>query len=349
MFLFQSVTVLNSTVRTIDTNGYDSLRSLILVSSGLTKITLEGLRSLELLDLSYNDIETVPEALGSCSQLRSIRLSHNKLKQLPREIGKLQKLSVLEVSNNNLRVLTSRIVLCKQLKVIQVDHNDLQSLPVDIGLLTHLEELVVSTNKLGQLPLSISSLEKLQIIEFHSNPLTNIPRDFPERTTEVREYLRSLQDDPVANKVVKLVLVGQEGVGKTTLLTALRRTLWFLPKTPTTYKTEGIEVKDIQLEDLTFKCFDCGGDVDFNESHRFFITPGSLVLACFNLSEYTQATVERGSFLLGRLQLWLQYIFSKVPSARVIIVGSHADSSTLKRQVSTLKIFVTRVDIRIHY
>ena len=50
--------------------------------------------------------------------------------------------------------------------------------------------------------------------------------------------------------------------------------------------------------------------------------------------------MERGSFLLGRLQLWLQYVFSKVPGARVIIVGTHADSSTLKKQVSQLAVQV---------
>ena len=82
-------------------------------------------------------------------------------------------------------------------------------------------------------------------------------------------------------------------------------------------KTEGIDIKDIQLDDLTLRCFDCGGDVDFNETHNFFITQGALYLACFNLSEYTLSTVERSSFLLGRLQLWLQYIFSKVPNAQV--------------------------------
>lgn len=42
------------------------------------------------------------------------------------------------------------------------------------------------------------------------------------------------------------------------------------------------------------------------------MSPGAIYLACFNISEYCLSTVERNSFLLGRLQLWLQYICSRV-------------------------------------
>jgi hypothetical protein len=46
------------------------------------------------------------------------------------------------------------------------------------------------------------------------------------------------------------------------------------------------------------------------------MTRGAIYLVCFNLAEYCMATVERDSFLLGRLQLWLQYIFTKVNTDR---------------------------------
>jgi len=73
-----------------------------------------------------------------------------------------------------------------------------------------------------------------------------------------------------------------------------------------------VDVRDMPLSGVTLRCFDCGGDVDVTETHSLFISRGALYLACFNLSEYCLATVERSSFLFGRLQLWLQYIHSKV-------------------------------------
>ena len=316
----------------METEGYMQLRSLILVSCELARLTLEGLSNLELLDVRYNALDALPADIKDCKHLKTLRLSHNKIKRISHDIGELKNLTSFDACHNGLRSLSSGVVKCTELRLLQLNHNELQTLPVDIGLCAKMEDLLVQNNKLSTLPLSISALRNLKRIKFGYNPLTNIPVDFPERAAEVREYLTALRDDPTSNKTVKLVLVGQEGVGKTTLLRAIKRTMWLLPHSPNTQKTEGVEVKDIVVDDLTFRTFDCGGDVDFNETHTFFITQGALYLACFNLSEYTQATVERSSFLLGRLQLWLQYIFSKVPGARVIIVGTHADSHTLGRK-----------------
>jgi Leucine-rich repeat (LRR) protein len=106
----------------------------------------------------------------------------------------------------------------------------LVELPVDIGLLVCLEELRAANNRLSLLPVSISALTRLRRITFRGNPLQNIPPDFPERAQDVRQYLQSLQEDPVPNRTVKLVVVGQEGVGKTTLLKAIKRTSWILPQ-----------------------------------------------------------------------------------------------------------------------
>jgi len=71
-------------------------------------------------------------------------------------------------------------------------------------------------------------------------------------------------------------------------------------------------VRDVELNGVTLRCFDCSGDVDVTDAQDVFISRGALFVACFNLSEYCLATVQRHSFLFGRLQLWLQYIFCKV-------------------------------------
>lgn len=329
----QSLTLLNSSVRVMEPKGYEQLRCLILVSCKITRLTLEGLKSLELLDVRFNRLQELHPTISECKSLKTLRISHNFIRRLPREVSELRKLVVLEAASNGMRRVSSGVAHCANLRCLQLNNNDLLQIPVDIGLLLNLEELLLQNNKLAQLPLSIANIKHLKQIRFHNNPLLNIPKDFPERAAEVRDYLQALQDDPVPNNVIKLVLVGQEGVGKSTLLKAIRRATWVLPHTPNVTKTEGIEVKDIQVNDLTFRCFDCGGDVDFNETHNFFITQGALYLACFNLSEYTKATLERNSFLLGRLELWLQYIYSRVPNARVIIVGTHADHESLKRKL----------------
>ena len=213
-----SITILNTTLRVMEAASYHSMRSLILVSCGLVKLTLSELPSLELIDVRYNKLETLPSTIKQCPKLRTLRCAHNALRKLPLELGFLRHLVAIDASFNSLKRLPASIVKCTSLRSLQVENNWLLELPVDIGLLASLEELKVDTNKLSQLPLSIAVLARLDEISFHSNPLLNIPVDFPERASEVREYLGSLQQDPVPNKTVKLVIVGQEGVGKTSLL-----------------------------------------------------------------------------------------------------------------------------------
>ena len=194
------------------------MRSLILVSCGMVKLELSELPNLELIDVRYNKLDTLPSTIKECPKLRTLRCAHNSLRKLPVEIGFLRKLVAIDASHNSLKRLPSSVVKCTALQSLHVDNNWLIELPFDIGLLTSLDDLKVDNNKLSQLPLSIAALARLTGISFHSNPLLNIPVDFAGRAAEVREYLGSLQQDPVPNKTVKLVIVGQEGVGKTSLL-----------------------------------------------------------------------------------------------------------------------------------
>ena len=112
----------------------------------------------------------------------------------------------------------------------QCNDNSLIELPVDLGLLKNLEHLKLDNNRISVLPVSLSSMTKLQTISFSANPLVNIPADFPARAGDVRQYLGSLQEDPVKISTVKLVVVGQESVGKTSLLKAIKRSSWILPQ-----------------------------------------------------------------------------------------------------------------------
>ena len=213
-----SITVLNTSLRVMEAAGYQSMRSLILVSCGMVKLELSELPNLELIDVRYNKLETLPSTIKECPKLRTLRCAHNSLRKLPVEIGFLRKLVAIDASHNSLKRLPASLVKCTALQSLHVDNNWLIELPFDIGLLTSLDDLKVDNNKLSQLPLSIAALARLNGISFHSNPLLNIPVDFAGRAAEVREYLGSLKQDPVPNKTVKLVIVGQEGVGKTSLL-----------------------------------------------------------------------------------------------------------------------------------
>jgi len=119
--------------------------------------------------------------------------------------------------------------MCRRRVCVQCNDNVLVELPVDIGLLSSLDDLRLDNNRLSQLPVSVAALRRLRRITFANNPLVNIPDDFPQRAADVRQYLGSLHEDPVINCTVKLVVVGQERAGKTSLMNAIKSTGWRLP------------------------------------------------------------------------------------------------------------------------
>mmetsp|Transcript_4492 Transcript_4492/g.11608 ORF Transcript_4492/g.11608 Transcript_4492/m.11608 type:complete len:459 (-) Transcript_4492:58-1434(-) len=58
--------------------------------------------SLTALDLSSNQLEALPEAVGALVALRTLSVAHNALTELPRALGRLRTLSALDVSHNRL-------------------------------------------------------------------------------------------------------------------------------------------------------------------------------------------------------------------------------------------------------
>lgn len=59
---------------------------------------------LESLDLSNNDIASIPEEIGNLKQLSELKMDFNSIVSLPSSIGSLAKLKVLSLKNNQISV-----------------------------------------------------------------------------------------------------------------------------------------------------------------------------------------------------------------------------------------------------
>jgi len=58
------------------------------------------LASLGELELSYNDLTTIPSEIGNLASLGELDLSYNELTSIPSEIGKLTSLEYLDLGSN---------------------------------------------------------------------------------------------------------------------------------------------------------------------------------------------------------------------------------------------------------
>lgn len=130
---------------------------------------------LTMLDISNNRLEQLENAeLYKLASLQGLRLSNNKLTQLPSYFGQYRALRSLNLSSNSLSEFPDFLCDVRTLVDLDISFNSISSLP-KIGQLTCLERLWATNNKLsGSFPLSLSNLVNLREIDVRFNALDSI-------------------------------------------------------------------------------------------------------------------------------------------------------------------------------
>ena len=118
--------------------------------------------SLTTLDLSYNQLTSLPDSIGMLTSLTILYLSNNQLTSLSESIRKLTSLTTLDLSYNQLTSLADSIEMLTSLTDLDLSNNQLTSLPESIGMLTSLTNLYLYNNQLryiNNLPKSIKYID----------------------------------------------------------------------------------------------------------------------------------------------------------------------------------------------
>ena len=160
-----------------------------------------GLKSLEKLEINYNELESLPpDIFSGLSALEVLGMGSNPLESLPPDI--FSGLS--------------------SLKVLGMGGIRLTSLPVHIfSGLSSLKRLHLSTNRLTSLPPDIfSGLSALEVLYMDSNPLESLPPDIFSGLSSLRELY--LQDHRLTS-LPEGLFVGLSSLRKLKLDGNLRR------------------------------------------------------------------------------------------------------------------------------
>lgn len=128
------------------------------------------------------DLKIFPQAILSLADtLEVLDLSDNQLSSLPDELAQLHKLKIIFVSNNNFTELPSVLGQCENLEMIGFKSNQINHVPED-ALPVQLRWLILTDNKITSLPESLGERPRLQKLALAGNRLTHLPSSFANLT-----------------------------------------------------------------------------------------------------------------------------------------------------------------------
>lgn len=298
------------------------LRWLDLGNNQLTELPsqLGKLTQLAVLYLYDNQLMELPPELGELTQLVDISLFGNQLNKLPQTIEKLINLQVLSLGSNQFTEFPPLLLKLSNLRELDLYENQITVLPSELGMLPNLTKLILFGNRLKELPPELGKLPKLVEIDVDGNPLMSPPREIVKQGKEaVLAYLRGQLEAMRRQWMSKVLVVGEGGVGKTSLLRSLKRKE-FKEGFETTH---GVQIETIKLNHpeernviMTLNSWDFGGQTIYHATHQFFLTDHSLFILTWNA---------RHGYEQGKLYYWLDTIQARAPGSPVLIVATWID------------------------
>ena len=249
----------------------------------LTEIPIQvfEIEHLEWLNLNNNNLNNLPESISHLSNLNWLDLRNNHLKTIPKSISCLSNLVGLYLSNNELIILPESISDLYNLKGLDLGNNQLQTLPKSISNLTKLNNLDLRSNQFRNLPKYIIEIPNLAYIDLRNNPIEKVPLEVIYKGIEgIREYFRQLeQEGKDYIYEAKLIILGEAGAGKTTLVKKILNHNYQLQQEE--QSTQGIDVIKWNFllnsgQEFKVNIWDFGGQEIYHATHQFFLTRRSL-------------------------------------------------------------------------
>ncbi|WP_421306449.1 leucine-rich repeat-containing protein kinase family protein [Aeromonas veronii] len=147
------------------------------LSENLTEFPSEILslkETLEVLDLTGNQLSTLPDELAGFGKLRIIFCSENRFTELPEVLGRCPALTMVGFKANQI-VTVSAKALPAGLRWLILTDNAIEQLPDELGQCEALQKLMLAGNRLPELPTSLANCRKLELLRIAANRIECFP------------------------------------------------------------------------------------------------------------------------------------------------------------------------------
>lgn len=153
----------------------DTLEILDLSNNQLRAIPAQiaELKKLKIIFASNNLFDTLPESLGQCANLEMVGFKANKIKEVPAQ-SLPPKLRWLILTDNQITRLPDTLGERPNMQKLALAGNQLEELPATLCQLHNLELLRISANRLRAFPDQLLALPKLAWLAFGGNPFSQV-------------------------------------------------------------------------------------------------------------------------------------------------------------------------------
>ncbi|MFQ2048171.1 leucine-rich repeat-containing protein kinase family protein [Aeromonas veronii] len=147
------------------------------LSENLTEFPSEILslkETLEVLDLTGNQLSTLPDELAGFGKLRIIFCSENRFTELPEVLGRCPALTMVGFKANRIATVSAR-ALPAGLRWLILTDNAIEQLPDELGQCDALQKLMLAGNRLRELPASLANCRNLELLRIAANRIERFP------------------------------------------------------------------------------------------------------------------------------------------------------------------------------
>ncbi|WP_298894573.1 COR domain-containing protein [uncultured Psychroserpens sp.] len=243
-------------------NSYRSKRSFISNWSITDIKPLSNLRKLSILNISNNEINAV-SPLSRLSNLTKLYLNNNCISRFS-TINKFPNLNELYLSNNKIKSL-----------IFLSSESNIQTIDLHSNQITDLSPI---KNLISRIDIKDSRWEN-NTISIASNPLSIPPAEIVAKGKKsVMTYFskleseKEIQIEPYINGDIKLIMVGNSNVGKSTYVNWLKTEKVNKKIATTDWLDFGIWKAQKNSKSYNVRIFDFGGQEYYHDTHHLFFT-----------------------------------------------------------------------------
>lgn len=130
--------------------------------------------TLEVLDLTHNKLERLPDDFDRLKKLRILFLSENNFTHIPAVLAKCRSLTMIGFKANKISLVGENVLPLDTQWLILTD-NKIAKLPDSIGDLKKLQKCMLAGNKITAFPDSMQACKSLELLRISANALEVLP------------------------------------------------------------------------------------------------------------------------------------------------------------------------------